>query len=101
MKHFYGERGKIAGTFKDGIYYSRRSMKKHVLIILDAWGIDERILKQLKELDCKEVRILDTDSDEVYSATMKDFVADGIPKDFNHNKQVFLPIRYWKKEIKK
>ena len=98
MRHFYGEHGKVAGTLVKGIYYSRRSMKKHLLVLLDAWGIDERILEQLKEEGCFEIRILDLDTGNVYSSTLKDFAVDGIPKDFNHNKQVFLPIRYWKKE---
>lgn len=99
MKLYYNNRGKLVGEMIGGIYRSHRQSSKHLLRILDAWGIDKKILDQLKKDDCLEVRILDHDDMIVYRAPISVFDEHGVEKNFV-GRQVFLPRKWWiKKEL--
>lgn len=62
--------------------------------VFDGWGIDYRVLIEMKDT-CHEIRIMDTDSDNVWSTPFTVFFSNGITKDFGHGQQVFLQRQYW------
>lgn len=91
---YTNSKGKIVGNEKDGIYRRRAKSSKHLLRVMDAWGIDKSILENLTERGATEIRILDEDKNEVYSVTVAKFNELGVERDFE-GPQVFLPRKYW------
>lgn len=94
MKEYLTKENKRVGLMVNGIYRSVRRKSKHLLKILDAWGIDVKILEPLKEDGCKEIRILDNDEGTVYTIDLDTFISKGIEKNFV-GRQVFLPRKEW------
>lgn len=65
---------------------------RHLHRKLDAWGIDEALLRHFLVWGVTTIRIVsDTGSMEV--ATVRQYCLKGLVRDFGHNRQVFLPRR--------
>lgn len=62
----------------------------------DSWGIQLDALNSLHEKGCKEVRILETEENKIYSASFDKIFEEGITEDFGDGMQVFLPRSEWK-----
>lgn len=93
-KTFYNNTGQMVGELKEGIYRKVVSKKLHFMKVLNAWGIDERIVKELVDLGCREIRIRDKDTENIYSAPFNRFTEKGFVKDFA-SPQRFLTMKYW------
>lgn len=94
IKEFFNNNGKLAGTLKDGIYRKKVDSVKHKMRMFNAYGIDKKIMLQLKELGCEEIRIKEVDTERVLSARMDDFLNNGIERSFDGD-QVFLPVKFF------
>lgn len=92
-----GNRLVVGFTF-EGTFYRRVSKKKHLYKKLNAWGIDKGIF-DAEIANCKNIRILDEDSFEVYVSTVENFKKYAIER---HNKphgvQLFLPLNLFTKQ---
>lgn len=96
MKAYRNRKNKVVGELKDGIFRKRVKLSKHLLKMMDAWGIDKAIIDNLEMQRCKEIRILDEEYDVVYSIPFLDFKYRGIPKDFGEDAQLFVPREHFK-----
>jgi hypothetical protein len=82
----------VFGTRENNIFYKRVSKKEHLFLLLQAWGLDYRMFES-HVLDCKEIRILDTDDNTIYVCSPRHFAKHGEIREFgNHGKQIFLPL---------
>lgn len=91
---FLTSKGKLAGKLDNGIYRKKVISTKHKMKIFDAYGIDKTIVSKLEKLGCKEIRILETDTNIIYSTSFENFLKNGIEKNFD-GKQVFLSIKHF------
>lgn len=82
--------GRMIGTFKDGVYRKIVRKSTHLMKKFDAWGIDKNAFDELCEKGMKEIRILDTEDDVVYSATPEDYKKEDWVQDLGHGEQMFL-----------
>lgn len=92
---FRNSKGQIIGNLKDGVFRKSASKKKHYMRVLEAWGTDNDVLSKLRGLGCTEVRIMDTDTKNVWSTSFATFYEKGYAKVFGHGTQVFLHKRFW------
>ena len=67
--------------------------------IYDGYGIDMQIMDDMA-FDCQEIRLKEKDTEDIYSVSYETFREKGIENDFGDGKQIFLPLRYWRKETK-
>ena len=84
----------MVGYLKDFIYRKQVDSTIHRMKIFDAYGIDKKIVGQLKDLKCTEIRILEKDTGIVYSTSFQNFLDKGIEKNFD-GMQIFLPIKHF------
>ncbi len=94
MKNFFTNKGKLAGTLKDGIYRKKVNSIKHKMKMFDAYGVDKRIMLELQKEGCTEIRILETDTQIIYFSSLENFLKNGIEKNFD-GIQIFLPIKFF------
>ena len=66
---------------------------------MDAWGIDSAIVEKLEQNACSEIRILDEETNTVYSATLETLRGHSVERDFD-GRQLFLSRKYWTYEKK-
>lgn len=95
----YSVKGKDVGWMFENVYYSRRKKSKHLMRKFNAWGINADIFEKVYKDGCQSIRILDEESNDVYSAPVSEYKAHGIFADFD-GLQIFLPLDYWKIEKK-
>jgi hypothetical protein len=93
MEREYHVKSLLVGKFKDGIYRRHADSKKHKMKLYDAYGIDEHIIRDLKERNCTEVRIKELDTNKILSSTFSDWLQHGIVADHD-SVQRFLPLKY-------
>lgn len=91
---FRNSKGQVIGNLEDGIFRKRASMKKHYMKIYDAWGIDTKVVDKLKG-QCIEIRIKDTDSEQVWSVPFNIFETNAFEKNYGYGKQMFLSKTHW------
>ena len=96
-KTFYNSKGKLAGRLVDGIYRKKVVRSKHLMRMFNGYGIDNHIVEELEKENCKEIRILETDTGVVWHTALKDFVENMIKKSFD-GLQCFLPNKYWQQD---
>ena len=92
-KEFYLKNKLIGKLSDDGIYRKAVNSKKHKMHIYDGYGIEESIIKELKELNCKEIRIAEIDTGKLFKAPFSEWEEHGIVGDFQ-TVQRFLPIKH-------
>jgi hypothetical protein len=77
-----------------GVFTKRVDRKRHFLKILQAWGSDKEILRELALKGCRTVRLIEK-SGLVYEAPLELIFSRGIEKDLGFGPQVFLPEKEW------
>lgn len=92
-KTFQNSKGQVIGVLDGNFFRKNVSKKKHLLRVMDAWGIDTSVLKQLPA-GCNIV-ITDVDTMTVYISTVDTFIERGIHREFGYGQQVFLPRNYF------
>lgn len=92
---FKNKKGKIIGNLgEDKAYRSRREGSRHILRLMDAWGIDKAVVDTLEHEECTQVRILDEEDGVVYSTSLENFTAHSVQRDFD-TPQLFMSRKYW------
>jgi hypothetical protein len=95
VETFKNTKGQTVGALHhDKAYRTVRQQNKHLLLVMDAWGIDKSITYDLRD-KCDVIRLLDTDEDVVYSIPLETMLEKGIEKNFGFGVQLFLPRPYW------
>ena len=89
---YKNNKGKVVGELLDGVF-RKKVQNKHIMKIYDAWGLDEKILDEIED-KCDSIRILNTDTNQVFSTVPEVFRSKGIKGNFD-GRQVFLPRQYW------
>lgn len=84
-------RGKPVGVIINGVYKKILSSSKHMLKKPEGWCIDSAHLKE----DWHELRILDRDTNIVYSTNKDSFLTYGIKKNYGYGDQVCLPLKWF------
>lgn len=95
MKQYANNKGQVVGTLKDGIFRKEVHSKKHKMRNFACYGIDTRIIKELIQENCVEVRIRETDTGHIYSSPFSAWVSYGFEKDYGDGRQTFLPMKYY------
>lgn len=101
MKTYKSTQDKIVGQLGDDkIYRSKRKSSKHLLNIMDAWGVDKEIFDDLQASGCESLRVLDQDDMVVYSISRSAFEEHNVERDFGHSPQLFVSRKHWEaKEV--
>jgi hypothetical protein len=81
----------IAGQFYASNFYKKVEYSKHFMRCEQGYGIQDDIILQLKDLECKFIIITDTEIDKVYSSRFEEWVVIK-PKDYGNGLQRFLRI---------
>lgn len=93
-KDYFNEKGVLCGYLIDGIYRKHVKRSKHLLRVMEAWGVDKVIISDLEALKTQSIRIKDDESGIIYAVTLERFIELGVERDFGEL-QVFLPLKYW------
>ena len=81
--------GKVIGNLEDGVFRKSVKSKLHLLLMMEAYGIDLAAFeKHLLPINA-EIRILE-DGAKVYFTSAQHFLSKGVIKDFGHGRQIFL-----------
>jgi len=91
-------KGQIVAEMKEGVLRKMVSGRKHMLLKPKGWGVDKDIIDKAREELCTEIRILDTDTNTVYSQFMDRFMQKKIIINRGHGDQYVLLLDYWNKE---
>ena len=93
MQQFLNKKGQVIGSlYDDGIFRKKVSREIHLYKRDNAWGMDEDVLKELPAKT--EIRILDMDTNIVYSTT-KEVFASGSRIDYGHSPQITLWLGFF------
>jgi len=87
------------GSINANIFYKRVKKSKHLLVILNAWGIDKDAFDSFI-VDCEQIRILDDENNIVYTCTPRHFARNAEVRSYgSHGQQYFLPLEKFKTEV--
>jgi hypothetical protein len=90
--YFTNQKGKRIGTVSGDTYSKKVKKSKHLLRILNAWGIDKEVVDHLARSGVTKVLIHESEEKIDYFVPLSEFIEKGILRDFGHSPQVFLPI---------
>lgn len=80
---------------RDGIF--RKSVEtRQKLFVLDAYGIDEANVNELKALGCRAIELRERDTGRIYRIDFSRFVEKAVPRQIGmFGVRYYLPLRYW------
>ena len=93
-EEFKNEKGNTIGNLFNGIYRKKVQRSKHLFKKLNGWGIDKPVLEKLQQKGCKEIRILDTERDIIYSCPRDMFMTNGVYIHYD-GPQIVLSLHYF------
>lgn len=94
-------RGKRIGHIyhKKGVYMSPRNRTHAFRKFGDGFGVSENLLDYLGKCGV-EVIVINYEGRKEFIATVNDFIVNGEDWDEEGDKQLILPLKYFRKEIK-
>lgn len=92
---YTNKKGQKVGELKDGIFRKKVSGSKHLLKMMDAWGIDKYIVEELKKQEVEEIRIKDIETDSVYKTSLDVFLGHSVERNFGAGEQLFLSRKFF------
>ena len=97
-KNFYNKKLQNIGWLKrDKKFRKVVSKKTHLFKLMDAWGIESYVIKDLIEQhDCEQIRIKETDENVIYIISIKDWVEHAVERDLESPQQ-FVSRKFFKK----
>ncbi len=96
---FKNDKRQVIGRMDDkGIFRKEVSKSRHLLKVMNAWGIDMGVVNQIAS-SCKEIRIREKESGTIYSCSFATFKEKGVIRNFV-GEQMFLPLKYFTAEEK-
>lgn len=88
MRNFT-KNGKLYGQLgSDNVFRKKVSARKHLMRRYNSWGIDRDVYEELPE--DSEIRILDTDTNTVYSIAKSEAEFHRIIGEFGFGEQAFI-----------
>lgn len=95
MKQYKNNRGQFCGWLsEDKIYRKEVDSRKHKMNIMDGYGIDKRIVDDLRNDLCTEIRIKETDLHRILHISMEDFLEHSVLRNFD-GEQLFVSLKYF------
>lgn len=94
ITNYYNKRLQRIGWLSQGVYRKVVSKKKHLFRVMDAWGIEASVVRELDSKKCKQIRIKELDNNIVYVVSFNEFKKKGVTRTFE-TEQVFLPRKYF------
>lgn len=95
MKQYKNHKGQFCGWLSDDkIYRKEVDPSKHKLKIMEAYGIDKRIMDDLRNELCTEIRIRESPSGRILSISFDDFLEKSVLRNFE-TEQLFVSIKYF------
>lgn len=90
-KFYTNDKGQRVGNLYKGVFRKEVKKSKHLMRNMNGYGLDKSIVEALSLEGCKEIRILDTDSQVVHSVAFATFKEKGVSIDYV-GLQVCLPL---------
>lgn len=87
--------GKTFGIVVGETFYKRVDSHIHRFRKLNAYGIQQNILDFLQDKGVQAVQVEETDTGDIYRATLADYIRRGVPIDEGYGQQVMLPLKYF------
>lgn len=90
-------REKIIGTLEDKVFKKTVKESKHLMRLLNAWGVDAQIFTDVLMSDqCHVIMVKDIETKINYMTLPSIVKKHGVFKHYKpHRAQIFLPRRYW------
>jgi hypothetical protein len=82
-----------AGT-KIGDVYFKNVSSKHFMRVVNGYGIQYDVIREMKNSGVKRIEILEDDTGKKWVASMIDWDTHSKTADYGHGKQVFLSLKY-------
>lgn len=92
---FHNTKQQVVGELKEGIFRKKVYGSKHLLKLMDAWGIDSSIIRHLQLEKATQVRIKDMETDTVYAISLDDFMLHSVERDYGAGKQLFVSRKFF------
>jgi len=95
MKEFLKVDGKGVGVYDDVTltYTKNVQLRVHKMWKHQGYGIQQDVIKTLVEKKCKNVVIMETDTGDVFTSKLIDWVGSGISEEHGYGLQIFLPVK--------
>lgn len=87
--------GRVVGKVDGSVFHKRVSGDRHMLRSPRGWAIDADTLADLLAWGVAEVRVTDTETWTIYSASPDEFSQHGVTFNRGFGPQVVLPLGYW------
>ena len=103
VQELLDKNGVIVGRYKfeDKTFRRKVRLSKHLYRMRDSWGIEKTTFDTLGELGCEHIRILDEESNRIFSISYKDFWGYAVIDRFGNDiAQYFCPRQHFKIEQK-
>lgn len=98
-KVFRNDEGQMIGVFgEDGIFYKEVKKSIHLFRVMDAWGIEERVIDELRSLKCSGIHIFEKEEKKHYVIGFKIFDRNGVRRNFS-TPQVFLQLSWFGNQL--
>lgn len=90
--------GKTIGSYDEGTktFIKHVNRRKHLLRIMDAWGIQSTVVHSLSDRGCIALRIVDKADGIIYELPLQEFLAHAVERDFGDGKQLFVSRKFFK-----
>lgn len=85
----------LCGDLRGETFY-KNVKSYHFFKICNGYGIQETGFQEICEKKCKKVIISESDTNQSWISTIKDWKEHGAIKDFGSGKQRFLSMKYMK-----
>lgn len=99
MKENIFFKGKLLGTVdtEREVYVSRRTKEHQFHIFGDGFGLSEKVIRRLYDLDVQKI-LINFEDRHLFWVKLDIFVCKG--KDWNDNgdKQIILPLKFWNED---
>lgn len=90
----HNSKGQVIGIFKNGVFRKNVNSERHKMKIYDAYGVDEGVVKELK--NARLIVINEKDTGIKLECPFKIFIEKSFVRNYS-GEQRFLPMKYWTK----
>ena len=91
----YEINGKKVGEILDNKFCKHASLSKHYFWKYNGWGIQEWIIRDLMRKDIEKIVIHETDQDEYWVTTLRNYARYGERDDLGAGQQRFVDKIHW------
>jgi len=88
-------RGVVVGELLDGVYTKVVKGSTHKMRKPAGWSNDKDIVDNLLRLGCREIKIIDKETDTHWCIGIDDFIKEAIYINRGFGEQLVVPFKYW------